>query len=94
MKIYATSINAGVKNEIPGIAVSEEGVVLAGHVSSTIEWLKHDLGCKSGYGDTIFKHNIYNKKYGEGNWTIEWVDVLPEQVRKKMEARANEENHI
>lgn len=52
--------------DISGIAVCEDGNVLAGHVSSGPGWLKHDL--------THFYREKYNEHCGEGNWELEWVD--------------------
>lgn len=72
--------------ECKGITVSEDGEVLAAHLSSTIDFLKHDLGVTSNW-----KHDIYDKKYGSGKWSIEWVKELPPEVRNKMKKTTIEE---
>ena len=36
--------------------------------------MAHDLGITSDW-----KHDVYNKIYGEGNWVLEWVPT--EQVK-------------
>lgn len=68
-KIYAF-INGGSPVGYNVVAISKDGG-LAGHLSSSEGWAKHDIGVES-----TWKHEIYNKKYPEG-WEIEWVDDVP-----------------
>lgn len=49
-------------------ALSEDGVVLAGHVSITKDFAKHDIGITSDW-----KHDIYAEAYPDG-YELEWVD--------------------
>ena len=50
------------------IAMAEDGTVLADHICSSEGFMPHDLGITSNW-----KHDKYNKYYGEGNWELEWV---------------------
>lgn len=49
-------------------ALAEDGEVLAGHVSSTVEFAKHDIGVTSDW-----KHEHYQLHYPRG-YEVEWVD--------------------
>lgn len=49
-------------------AVSEDGDYLAGHICSNHYYAYSDMGFTSEW-----KHDIYNKALGEGNWKLEWV---------------------
>ena len=51
-----------------GIALAEDGTALVGHVSSSKEWVKHDMGLNS-----TWKHDIYNHHYPDG-YELVWVD--------------------
>ena len=51
-----------------GYALCEDGVFLASHLSSSVEWLKHDLGLTSN-----LKHNAY-AEHCPGGYKLEWVD--------------------
>lgn len=59
-KIYAFQNFEG-GGEGPGVAISEDGAVLASHWSSNDYWAAHDLGVTSNW-----KHEIYQKYYPEG----------------------------
>lgn len=48
-------------------AISEDGVILSNHLSSSEEWAKHDMGITSPW-----KHEEYNAHYPQG-WEIEFV---------------------
>lgn len=53
-------------------AIAEDGEVLAGHLSSSVEWAKIDI-----------KHESKLKKYEEkypGGYTLEWVDDVEGHV--------------
>ena len=66
-KIYCFS-NGGTRNLIEGIALTEDGDVVAQHLSSNLMHMKYDLGI--GSKD---KHNDYNDHYGVDNWELVWV---------------------
>lgn len=67
-KIYAF-INGGSYGFYQSVALSEDGYVLAKHVSKSETWAKHDLGIGSDW-----KHEHYDQHFGAGNWCLEWVD--------------------
>ncbi len=84
-----------------GYALAEDGNVLASHVSSNNEWLKHDLGLTNSQ----WQHEKYNKHYGIGGWELVWIDdatandnqgfnaalKLNEELRAKAEAAGIED---
>ena len=59
------------------VAIAEDGTQVAGHTCSSEAFMGHDLGITSNW-----KHDNYNKHYGEGNWELEWVesDTLDDHV--------------
>lgn len=65
-KIYLTCFPNG--KDVTGQAVREDGVALAGHLSSNVDWAKHDLGLTSNW-----KHEIYQEKCPEG-YELIWID--------------------
>jgi hypothetical protein len=70
-------------------AVAEDGECIAGHVSSSIEWGKRDMGLNGG----TWKHDLYANKYPDG-YELEWVDdwkkhpFLSAQAEKNRAANA------
>ena len=48
-------------NDMTGFSICEDGVILSGHYSSNIDFLKHDLGLNS-----TWKHNKYKAHCPEG----------------------------
>jgi hypothetical protein len=66
-KIYCF-INGSMSLGLIVAAVSEDGVGLCSHCSSSINFAKHDIGYNSDW-----KHDIYNKEYPNG-WKLVWVD--------------------
>lgn len=52
---------------LEAMAVSEDGVVLATHLSSNQTWAQHDLGITSGR-----QHDKYKRYYPNG-YELEWV---------------------
>jgi hypothetical protein len=69
MKLYAFC--QGHPSGVEGLTISADGDVIAGHFSSNSTWARHDMGAD---GRSDWKHDIYDKKYGAGNWEIEWVE--------------------
>lgn len=53
-------------NEV--MAIAEDGTYLAGHISSTEGWARHDIGIGSDW-----KHDTYRKHYPEG-YELVWLD--------------------
>ncbi len=51
-----------------GVAMAEDGKVLATHCCSNPIYMEHDLGITS-----IWNHDKYDAHYGAGNWELEWV---------------------
>jgi hypothetical protein len=69
-KIFVT-ITGKAKSQRFGIscsALAEDGAVLAGHISSTEEFAKHDMGLTSDY-----HHKEYKIHYPDG-FELVWVD--------------------
>lgn len=50
------------------MAMAEDGVVLANHLSSSSEWAMHDIGYNSDW-----KHDLYRQHYPHG-YVLVWVD--------------------
>jgi hypothetical protein len=66
-KIYCF-INGGFDDWLRVAAVSEDGVGLAGHTSSSYFWAKNDIGITSDW-----KHENYQKHYPNG-FELVWLD--------------------
>lgn len=68
-------------------ALSEDGDSLAGHVSSSESYAKHDIGINSDW-----KHEKYKERYPEG-YELVWVDTssneLPEDFKLAVEIANN-----
>jgi len=67
-KIYCFN-NGGSSGWYEAVALAEDGHFLAGHICSHEGYMAHDLGITSNW-----KHDNYNKHFGEGNWELEWID--------------------
>jgi len=50
-----------------GIALSEQGVCITQHCSSSPEWCKKDI-------TGPFKHEAFDKHCGKDNWEVIWID--------------------
>lgn len=71
VKIYLTCFpfNWGRdRQDVEGCALGEDGQGLATHLSSNIDWSKHDMGLTSDW-----KHDHYAKVYPEG-YELVWID--------------------
>jgi len=66
-KIFAY-ICAHVFKDVLVKAISEDGIILASHISSGVPFAKHDIGIMS-----TWKHDRYRAYYPEG-FEIKWVD--------------------
>jgi len=66
--------------DVVGYAVAEDGHCLAQHLSSSINFAKHDMGLNS-----TWKHELYYKHYPDG-FELKWVDKyedVPEGIRER-----------
>lgn len=76
-KIYVIAIPTGsvsyIRDADPsgdtyGVAIRDDGVVVARHYSSCVGWSKHDMGITSNW-----KHSEYEETCPDG-YELEWVD--------------------
>lgn len=65
---YGVIRDAEITGDVVGHALSEDGVHLASHFCSGVNWAKHDMGLTSEW-----KHDIYRETYPDG-FELEWVD--------------------
>jgi len=89
MKIYLSCFPAngwGVGSVI-GFALSEDGQGLASHLSSSIDFSKHDMGLTSDW-----KHDHYQKSYPEG-YELIWVDDADTDPRWQAALKLNKASH-
>ena len=49
------------RGDVYGVALTEDGAVVANHISSSEDWLKHDLGVSSQW-----HHDEYREYYPDG----------------------------
>lgn len=56
-------------------ALAEDGVFVAEHLSSSVDWAKRDIGFLPFFGENTptRKHDLYAAHYPEG-YELEWVD--------------------
>ena len=66
-KIYCFN-NGGSLGFMSAVAIAEDGTCVGRHCCSHEAYMQHDLGIGSDW-----KHDGYDKHYGEGNWELEWV---------------------
>ena len=90
--------NGGSPRFLNALALADDGHVVAEHLCSNEFYMAHDLGITSDW-----KHEEYNKHFGEGNWTLIWIDdpvndervksamVLNEKLREEAEKAQGEE---
>ena len=62
--IYTFCNSRTAKGDIPGLAISDGGVIVGSHVSSCLGWLERDLQDKRNYHD----------RYPDG-FVVEWVPM-------------------
>lgn len=67
-KIYVF-INGSWGQDVIGYALAEDGAVLTHHISSSEQWLKHDMGVTSDW-----KHDTYRAHYPDG-YEVEYVPL-------------------
>jgi hypothetical protein len=69
-KIYCFN-NGGSPGWYDALAIADDGHVLAGHICSHEGYMRHDLGMDG----STWKHEHYNKHFGENNWELEWIET-------------------
>ena len=67
--------------DVLGVAISEDGNVLAQHLSSNEGWAKHDMGITSDW-----KHEEYSKYYKDGYELVYINDDTHEQYKQLQDA--------
>lgn len=68
-KIYCFCNNKTISDWNEIVAIADDGNCLASHICSASCFFKHDIGIESNW-----KHELYNKHFGEGNWELVWVE--------------------
>ena len=69
MEIYLTCFPGGFRaGDVLGYALAKDGTCLASHLSSNVDFSKHDMGLTSNW-----KHDHYAKAYPEG-YELVWID--------------------
>ena len=78
MKIYLAAIPTGGGSgrvhgsrrggDVLGCALADDGTGLANHLSSSVEFAKHDMGLTSDW-----KHDYY-REHAPNGFELEWVD--------------------
>lgn len=63
-------INGGSAGMYDVAALAQDGAYLAGHLSSSRGWAKHDIGI-----DSDWKHEIYKEHYQDG-YELVWIDNM------------------
>ena len=88
MKIYLTCFPGGFrKGDVLGYALAENGEGLASHLSSNIDFSKHDMGLTSDW-----KHDHYTKCFPEG-YELIWIDTPDTDERWQKAFQLNQERH-
>lgn len=80
MKIYLAAIPLGTGSgrvrgsrpggDVLGMALAEDGTGIAEHLSSSVDFAKHDMGLTSDW-----KHEYY-REHAPGGYELEWVDDI------------------
>lgn len=79
--------NGGSPGWYSAVALAEDGRVLAGHICSSVGFMRHDLGMDG----STWKHENYDAHFGAGNWELEWVDDTFTHAGLKEAFRLNDE---
>ena len=77
----------GSRNYCRGFAVTDDGELLKGHMSSDMEFLKYDLGFIKGHRDI---EDLFRGRFPEG-FVKEWID---EPISHEVCSRFISENKI
>lgn len=84
-KIYVFPVHASPKGDCQYIAVAQDGDELAGHISSSEDWGKVDMGIMDPTG---YKHKFYREKYPDG-YELEYVPDWKAHPFLSAQANAN-----
>jgi hypothetical protein len=67
--IYLTCVPGGLcPDDVTGVALAADGAGLCAHISSTPEYLRHDMGLTS-----TWHHDTYRQHYPDG-FELIWID--------------------
>ena len=74
--LYCVALGTGSGNvrgssfggDVLGYALAENGYCLASHLSSSVEFSRHDMGYESNW-----KHDLYDRYYPDG-YELVWID--------------------
>lgn len=69
-KIFITVASRLQTGDLSGVALAEDGVLLASYVSSNETWLQHDMGITS-----TKQHSKYAAHYPDG-YELVWVSTM------------------
>ncbi len=86
-KIFVV-VDGHMERNVYGVAIAEDGAALTGHLSSDVNWLRHDMGLT---GD--WKHDIYDKHYPKGYTLVDLVALTKEQLDAHVGFMAAVERH-
>jgi len=88
-KIYLTCFPChwGGHDDVHGQALAEDGTGLAGHLSSSESWAKHDMGLTSDW-----KHDTYDEHYPQG-YELVWIDNHSTDPRWQAALALNKAKH-
>ena len=70
-----------------GYALAEDGTGLCNHLSSNVDFSKHDMGLTSDW-----HHDTYAKHYPDG-FELEWIDDVDNNVELINALKINQELH-
>lgn len=73
MKIFILAEQIG--NEWHGFALAEDGTGLTGHISSSVRWLRSDMGIESQN-----KHDIYAGHYPDGYVLVDLIEATSDEL--------------
>jgi len=73
-------------NDVIGYALCEDGHGLVSHVSSSIEWSKHDMG----FLNSTWHHDTYKEHCPEG-FELIWIDDADNDERWLDAVKLNEQ---
>ena len=76
-KIFITWQSGGMRaGDVIGYALCEDGTNLASHLCSDEYYVPHDMGM----GDSIWKHETYDKHYPDG-YELVWVGEIEKAIK-------------
>jgi hypothetical protein len=84
-KIYVFPVHANPQGDCAYMAVAEDGEEVAGHISSSEDWGKFDMGVNA---KSTQNHDAYRKKYPDG-YELEYVPDWKAHPFLSKQAEAN-----